>query len=115
MRWEIGQGARYKIKEPVLEDEDGPLNLTGAVVYMHFAPVVGTAGAILRTVPVIDTLGGRVRVEWVAPELDVIGVFKGEFISMFPGGRRATVPSGSGDYLHLVVKAPVAPLPPVLP
>ena len=121
MRWEVKQGDRAKSWLLQLEDEDGNPDLRDVDVYLVAGNVDTNVdpeenGNIVRLIPEleadpedeVDAQHGWVRVDWIEPELDVIGVFKAEFRAIFnpgtPQEAQETFPSDEYDYL--VVKSP---------
>lgn len=78
----------------VLEDVDGPVDLTGnSKIQLYMRNVkTGTKKIDGKTVDVVNASEGRIRYEWDSEDVDTAGVFEAEFVVEFTDGDE-TFPS----------------------
>lgn len=96
-----GDLASY-IERTLTDDDDLPVNLTGAGVLFHGTPIGGTAPTIGGTAVIVGAAtSGVVRYQWDANDTAVPGVYRCAFPVTFAGGTTQTFPND--DWLLLYI------------
>lgn len=96
----IRAGDTASVIQQTLEDENGnPVDLTGATVRFHLAPVTTNGTAVLDAAATVVQAGsasmGVVKYTWVAGNTGVAGLYLAEWQVTYSGGSVQTFPNGS--------------------
>lgn len=78
-----------------IEDDLGPVNLTGATVRFHMKPSPEsglTTPVVSSAAAVVDAVNGKVTYTWLSGDTAVAGVFDAEWEVTFAGGAVQTFP-----------------------
>lgn len=98
VEFSIKVGDRLPIMTAQLLDEnDAPVNLTGATVRFLMRPKYQSSVKINAAAVIVAALTGDVSYAWTALDTDTPGSYWGEFEVTFSGGLKATFPN-SGHF-----------------
>lgn len=90
----------------LLDNEENPVNLSGASVDFHMTNYVGNEVVVNSTATVEEPAEGIVRYEWGAGDTADSGRYKAEFEVEFLDGKVETFPND--DYITVIVKDELA-------
>jgi hypothetical protein len=98
----IKQHDTYPPLDAVLEDQDGPIDLTTATtVKLILKPTSGSS--ITGTCTVVTPAAGLVSYTWIVGDTAVVTSYQGEFEITWATGKVTTVPNDG--YFQVVVMA----------
>lgn len=92
----------------VNQDDDTPVDLTGATVVFRMAPDSGGAIVLSATASVRDGVNGVLEYNWAPGQTDTPGRYRGEFIITMPSGKVMTAPNTSYLDVRIVERLPDA-------
>jgi len=103
----IKRGDLLPVLTFVLEDANGPVDLTNCVVTFIFRMQNDLAIAQRRTagINITNALGGAGRYSWAPGDTDQVGQYSAEFEVKFPDNRVETFPNDSD--LEFTIRADV--------
>lgn len=83
----------------VLNDADGPVDLTGASsIAFHMRPVGSTTATTLTgTASIVNAATGEVRYTWAGSDTATAGAYECEWEITWPGSKKMTFPSKGYD------------------
>lgn len=87
----------------LLNEDDEPVNLTGATVLGRISEPSSGNLMIERAADVITQTGddiGKISFEWEDGDSDILGTYRVEWRVTFSNGKIATFPRGSGADLY---------------
>lgn len=98
----IMQGDTAPDHRALLEDDAGPVDLSGSTVTMKMKPVDGGVSSAALPCTVDSVAGvGWIRHVWVTGETSVPGVYWIEYLVVFANGKQETWPGDSGAKLKI--------------
>ena len=110
----IKEGDTASIITSTLRDDDlAAVDIQGATVRFHLAPISGSGTPVLNAAAVNDQVGsgtdgskGKVSYAWVAGNTGFAGLYLGEWEVTYAGGKVQSFPNSS--YILVRIKKQVA-------
>jgi len=92
---------------PVLRVElndasDNSVSISGATVAFNYKLRTNGSSVVNRSAIIEDETNGIVQYPWVSGDTSTLGIYNGEFVVTFAGGKQTTFPQGNPIVFEVV-------------
>lgn len=95
------QDRRPVLRAQLLDENDAPVDLTGASVRFLMTNKLGQAPVVNAPAAIVDPASGTLEYQWAAGDTDVPGCYVAEFEVTFPDGTKRTFPGDGYIYMEI--------------